>query len=78
MWNGGCLNLNSYLEKLLEGIFLSKFLFITMKKHIEGLLEMLLCLELHMSEFLKFPSVKNLGSWNIRFYFTFEQNIIDL
>jgi len=49
-----------------------------MKKHIEGLLEMLLCLELHMSEFLKFPSVKNFGSWNIRFYFTFEQNIIDL
>jgi len=42
MWNGGCLYLNSYLEKLLGGIFLSKFLFITMKKHIEGLLEMLL------------------------------------
>ena len=32
-----------------------------------------LCLELHMSELLKFPSVKNLiralpGSWNSRFY----------
>jgi hypothetical protein len=34
--------LDNHLEKLLEGIFPSKFLFLTMRKYIESLLELLL------------------------------------
>ena len=42
MWNVGYLYLDSHLEKLLESIFLSKSLFMTIKKYIKDLLEMLL------------------------------------
>ena len=43
MQNGGWLYLDNHLEKLLEGIFPSKSLFLTMRKDLESLLELLSC-----------------------------------
>jgi len=37
MWNGGWLHLDNHLEKLLEDIFSSKSLFLTVRKDIESL-----------------------------------------
>ena len=42
MWNGGWLHLDNHLEKLLEAIFSSKFIFLTIRMDIESLLELLL------------------------------------